>query len=264
MAARARAVLDAPAAWRCIDIISDLHLDADHPDTVSAWAHYLGHTPAQAVFILGDLFEVWVGDDALTLDPAGFEARCVDVLRTAATRCDLFFMCGNRDFLAGSGFAQASGVRLLDDPTLLQFAGHRWLLSHGDAMCLADTDYQQFRVQVRGALWQQDFLQHPLAQRRAMARALRQRSEAHKQQSATWVDLDTAEVTRALHAQAATTLIHGHTHQPADHVLPGGLRRIVLSDWDLQAQPPRGEILRIDGHAQHHRLTVPTPPAPGA
>ena len=105
MAARARPVLDAPAAWRCIDIISDLHLDAEHPDTVSAWAHYLTHTPAQAVFILGDLFEVWVGDDALTLDPAGFEARCVDVLRAAATRCDLFFMCGNGDFLAGSGFA---------------------------------------------------------------------------------------------------------------------------------------------------------------
>ena len=264
MAARAWPVLAAPAAWSCIDVISDLHLDAGQPETLLAWRHYLQHTPAEAVFILGDLFEVWVGDDAITLEPEGFEARCARILHKAAGRRTLYFMRGNRDFLAGDAFAQACGLTLLDDPTVLDFAGRRWLLSHGDAMCLADTDYQQFRAQVRSNAWQQSFLQQPLAQRRAIARGLRQRSEARKQQATDGVDLDAAEVCRVLHEAGATTLIHGHTHQPADHAMGAGLRRIVLSDWDMRADPARGEILRIGADAQPQRLGVYHSPAASA
>lgn len=264
MARRAWPVLAAPAAWRCIDFISDLHLDAEHPQTFLAWHHYLRHSPAQAVFILGDLFEVWVGDDAITQEPGGFEARCVRTLRKAAGQREVFFLHGNRDFLIGDAFAQACGLRLLEDPTVLHFAGHRWLLSHGDAMCLADTAYQAFRQQVRTTDWQRTFLAQPLAQRRAAARDLRARSETHKQQAQGWVDLDAAEVRRALQLADADTLIHGHTHQPADHTLDAGLRRIVLSDWDMHAQPPRGEILRIGVDGQHHRVGVHHPPAPPA
>ena len=261
---RAWSVLEAPAAWRCIDVISDLHLDADHPQTFLAWHHYLRHSPAQAVFILGDLFEVWVGDDAITLEPQGFEARCVRTLRKAANQRDIFFLHGNRDFLIGEAFAQSCGVHLLEDPTVLQFAGHRWLLSHGDAMCLADTAYQEFRSQVRSPDWQRPFLAQPLLQRRAAARDLRARSEMRKQQHQGWVDLDTAAVRQALELADADTLIHGHTHHPADHRLEPGLRRIVLSDWDMHAQPPRGEILRIDADGRHHRVGVHHPPAPPA
>ena len=261
MTTRAWPVLEAPAAWRCIDIISDLHLDPQHPETLLAWRHFLSHTPAQAVFILGDLFEVWVGDDAITEDPQGFEARCARILHTAAARTAIFFMRGNRDFLVGDAFAKASGLQLLDDPTLLQFAGQAWLLSHGDAQCLADTEYQQFRAQVRSPAWQQAFLAQPLAQRRDVARELRQRSEARKQLAGPWVDLDGAEVHRLLSETGADTLVHGHTHQPADHLLGNGLRRIVLSDWDMRATPPRGEVLRIGLDAVHQRLGVHHPPA---
>lgn len=264
MTQSARPVLEAPAAWRCVDLISDLHLDADHPQTFLAWHHYLRHSPAQAIFILGDLFEVWVGDDAIRLEPHGFEARCARTLRKAAGQRDIFLLHGNRDFLIGEVFAQACGLRLLDDPTVLQFAGRRWLLSHGDAMCLADTAYQEFRRQVRSAEWQRSFLAQPLEQRRAAARDLRERSEMRKQQNHGWVDLDAEAVAKALALAEADTLLHGHTHQPADHRLGSGLRRIVLSDWDMHAQPPRGEILRIDADGQHHRVGVHHPPAPPA
>lgn len=249
-------VLEAPAAWGSIDILSDLHLDAEHPHTLHAWQRYLQDTPAQAVFILGDLFEVWVGDDSFSADPQGFEAHCVDILRDAARQHSIHVLRGNRDFLIGDAFARACGLQLLEDPTVLQFAGQRWLLSHGDAMCLADTAYLQFRALVRGAAWQQRFLSQPLAARRAEARALRQRSESHKQQAAHWVDLDDAEVRRQLLQAQAGTLVHGHTHHPADHDLGDGLRRIVLSDWDQHAQPPRGEVLRIGRDGRHARMDV--------
>ena len=246
----------APARWRCIDFISDLHLHPELPETFLAWRHYLSHTPADAVFMLGDLFEVWVGDDAASHDPAGFEARCARTLRKSSTLRDVFFMHGNRDFLLGAEFAASCGMTLLDDPTILHFAGQAWLLSHGDALCLADTEYQQFRALVRGAEWQSEFLGQPLAQRRTTARQLRERSEARKAGYAPWVDVDDAEATRWLRAADAPTLIHGHTHHPADHVLGHSMQRVVLSDWDMRAAPARGQVLRIDAHAKMHRLGI--------
>ena len=243
--------LAAPSAWRCIDFISDLHLHADQPATFAAWQHYMGHTAAQAVFILGDLFEAWVGDDAIGAIAAessatdSFEDRCAQVLKRSAAQRDVFFMCGNRDFLVGEKFTRACAVQWLPDPTTLAFAGRRWLLSHGDALCLADTDYLQFRALVRSAPWQRDFLAQPLEQRKALARSLRARSEAHKRSHPVLADVDTDAAVSWLKTAACTTLIHGHTHRPADHHLGHNLQRIVLSDWDLETQPPRAQVLRI-------------------
>jgi len=253
------AELHAPAHWRVVDFISDLHLQASEAPTVQAWAHYLAHTRADAVFILGDLFEVWVGDDGLQGqdEDARFEQHCVEVLRAAAAQRDVHFMHGNRDFLFGPAAAGAAGLALLEDPTVLVFGGQRWLLSHGDALCLDDRDYLQFRAQVRTAAWQQTFLAQPLAERRALARGLRQQSEDRKQSGATYADVDAPLARDWLQAAAAAALIHGHTHKPADHTLGAGRHRHVLSDWDAAATPPRGEVLRLSieaGAVQVRRL----------
>ncbi|WP_137896739.1 UDP-2,3-diacylglucosamine diphosphatase [Ramlibacter sp. 2FC] len=248
------AELSAPAGWRTVDFISDLHLQASEPATFAAWRRYLAETPADALFILGDLFEVWVGDDAAT--PGSFEALGGDCLREASARCTLFFLHGNRDFLLGPAFAAQCRMRLLEDPTVLAFAGQRWLLSHGDALCLDDLDYQRFRAEVRSPNWQQDFLARPLAERQALARQMRARSEARKRSDATYADVDAALARQWLQAANATTLIHGHTHRPADHPLGEGLRRIVLSDWDAGAQPPRAQVLRLTPGADPQRLDL--------
>ena len=237
------AELIAPAAWRTVDFISDLHLHASEPETFAAWQRYLATTPADAVFMLGDLFEVWVGDDAA--DAPGFEADCLAVLRQAASRIALFFLHGNRDFLVGPQSMRAAGTTLLQDPVALDFLGRRWLLSHGDALCLEDTDYQKFRRQVRSPAWQQQVLAQPLEARLQLARKLRGESEARKRTEVTFADVDRTATRAWLEAAGARTLVHGHTHRPADHDLGDGLRRIVLSDWDLAAQPPRAEVLRL-------------------
>lgn len=236
--------LAAAPDWQQVDFISDLHVQADLPHTVSAWHRYLQGTPAQAVFILGDLFEVWVGDDAAV--PGSFEAACAHSLHEAARQRPLYFVHGNRDFLLGPAFARQAGLTLLPDPTVLSWQGQRLLLSHGDALCLADRPYMQFRQQVRQASWQAQFLAQPLSARLAQARALRAQSEARKQSAqGGYADADTALSLAWLQAAQAQTLIHGHTHRPQDHVLAPGLRRVVLSDWDGHAQPPRAQVLRL-------------------
>ena len=248
--------LTVPPAWQSVDFISDLHLHASEPETFLAWRDYMQQTRAQAVFILGDLFEVWVGDDAVTdarvrpSEDGNFEVACADILSRAAQRLDLFFMRGNRDFLVGEAFTRACGVRLLNDPCVLLFSGQSWLLSHGDALCLADTEYMQFRSVVRSPGWQQEFLAQPLTQRRAVARELRTRSEARKRTQTGWFDVDCAEAAAWLRASRTSCLIHGHTHHPADHALGVGLQRLVLSDWDLRAAAPRAQVLRLSTPAQ--------------
>jgi UDP-2,3-diacylglucosamine hydrolase len=244
------AELHAPPSWRTVDFISDLHLNADEPATFSAWQHYLQNTPADAVFILGDLFEVWAGDDVISADPPqgqadGFEYRCSCALREAASRLALFFMHGNRDFLVGQALMAFCHATLLDDPTVLGFAGQRWLLSHGDALCLDDVDYMRFRQLVRGSAWQDAFLAKPLAERQAIARELRRQSEALKQSVTGYADVDAAAARQWLTAASARTLIHGHTHKPAVHDLGNGFSRVVLSDWDVLARPPRADLLRL-------------------
>lgn len=255
----------APAHWRSIDFISDLHLQAGQPETFRAWQRYLASTPADAVFILGDLFEVWVGDDAAAAPtsadaPPGFELQCQHTLAQASEWLALYFMHGNRDFLLGAAFAQACGMTLLDDPTVLVFDAKRWLLSHGDALCLGDTDYQQFRAMVRSPDWQQAFLAKPLSERQSIARDLRSRSEARKASGARYADVDITTTLHWLDQAEATTLIHGHTHRPADHKLHSAAGsthdRRVLSDWDATATPPRLQVLRLERARAPQRITL--------
>ncbi|WP_295529796.1 UDP-2,3-diacylglucosamine diphosphatase [uncultured Pseudacidovorax sp.] len=232
----------APPQWGTVDLLSDLHLHPGEPETLQAWRSYLQTTPADALFILGDLFEVWVGDDA-ALEP-GFEADCADWLREAAKRRPIFFMAGNRDFLLGQAFAAQAGIQLLPDPLVLVLHGERWLLSHGDLLCLDDADYLAFRAQVRTAAWQDDFLARPLAERRALARHMRTQSESRKADPrAVWADVDAEAAVAWLRSARARTLVHGHTHKPGRHSLGGQLERLVLSDWDVAASPPRAQVL---------------------
>ncbi len=229
-------------AWQAIDFISDLHLCASMPRTFEAWAAHLAHTPADAVFLLGDLFEVWVGDDMASLP---FEQRCVDVLTEAASRKQLAFMAGNRDFLVGATLLRACGVMALPDPTVLQGWGQRVLLSHGDALCVDDGTYQAFRLEVRSPQWQADFLARPLSQRMAIAREIRRASASRPRfDSQADIDVDTAEAVRWMHTLGVAELVHGHTHRPGSQMLAPGFKRHVLSDWDLDTAQ-RAEVLRL-------------------
>jgi UDP-2,3-diacylglucosamine hydrolase len=239
--------LTAPPAWRCIEFISDLHLAEDTPRGLEAWREYLLGTRADAIFILGDLFEAWVGDDARF---EGFEAGATAVLREAAARRPIGFMVGNRDFLLGAEMLADCGVRALSDPTVLAAFGQRTLLAHGDAWCIADTEYQQFRRMVRNPAWQAQVLGLPLAERRARARSMRSESERKAaEHQGGYADVDHPIAIAQLNAARATTLVHGHTHRPATETLAPGLVRHVLSDWDLDhaehaARAPRAEVLR--------------------
>lgn len=236
--------LPVPAHWLRIDFISDLHLQPSEPATFRAWADYIAGTRADALFILGDLFEVWIGDDVLD-EHSSFESECTRLLHAASVHRPVFFLHGNRDFLLGTRAAQACGMTLLSDPTVLICPVSRWLLSHGDALCLGDGEYQKFRSQVRTSAWQQAFLSKPLSERRLLAQHLRAESESRKRSGAIYADVDADEAGHWLRAADAQELIHGHTHQPADHRLPTGEFRRVLSDWDVLAQPARMEVLRL-------------------
>jgi len=234
--------LTAPARWQQVDLLSDLHLGPDTPGTLARLEKHLAETPAQAVLLLGDIFEVWVGDDARH-EP--FESSVVKLLREASQHLDLFFMHGNRDFLVGADMLAACGMTALPDPTVLEAFGQRWLLVHGDEQCLDDTAYQAFRQQVRSPEWQAQLLAQPLQARQALARQMREASKAAQAAQLMATDLD-AQACRALLREArATTMIHGHTHRPAEHDLGERLRRVVLSDWDFDATPSRGDVIRL-------------------
>ncbi len=231
------------SAWQHLTFISDLHLQASQQTTFQVWRQAMQSLQTNALFILGDLFEVWVGDDILEAPEGDFERQCCAVLRLMADRCPVYWLVGNRDFLWGVKAAQESGMQTLQDPCVVQTKQGRWLLSHGDALCIADTAYQAFRQQVRASQWQSDFLSKPLAQRLQIARELRTQSQALKQTQTVWIDVDNAAALASLQQYGASTLIHGHTHQPALHTLSATHQRLVLSDWDASATPARAEWL---------------------
>ena len=237
------AELTAGPDWQAVDFISDLHLQASEPATFDAWQRYMQATPADAVFILGDLFEVWVGDDVLQGE--GFERQSAKVIKQTAQRIPVFFMHGNRDFLVGNELMAACNATLMADPTVLIFNNKRWLLSHADALCTGDAAYMQFRQQVRSPAWQQNFLAMSLAERQSIARGLRKKSEALKASNTDYADVDASAARQWLQSANAHTLIHGHTHKPAAHDLGDGLQRVVLSDWDAAALPARAQVLRL-------------------
>lgn len=240
--------LHALPSWRTLEFISDVHLAAEEAPTAEGWLQYLAGCQADALFILGDLFEVWVGDDQLDA-PSPFLSRCVQALQSLSRRCAVHLMHGNRDFLVGDRLAQASGARLLDDPTVLVLGAERVLLSHGDALCLDDAAYLAFREQVRSPAWQQAFLRRPLAEREALARQLRAQSQQEQAQRHArgqgYADVDDGLALAWLQRHQARLLVHGHTHRPGRHTLAEGHAREVLSDWDLHARPPRAQVLRM-------------------
>jgi UDP-2,3-diacylglucosamine hydrolase len=232
----------APTRWVSVDFISDLHLCEGMPRTFAAFADHLRNTSADAVFLLGDLFEIWVGDDARSRP---FEARCVDALAEAASRRMLGLMVGNRDFLMGSAMLRACGALALPDPTVLTAWGQRVLLSHGDALCLEDLPYQAFRSEVRSPNWQQAFLCRPLEERLNLAAQMRRASEERRRFDGDAAgDVDTSEAVRWMHAMGTAELVHGHTHRPGSNTLAPGYKRHVLSDWDLDTAQ-RAEVLRL-------------------
>ena len=258
--ARSTATLEVPGGWAAIDLLSDLHLAESTPGVFAAWAAHLRHTDADAVFILGDLFEVWIGDD---MAERGFEARCVEVLSAAATERTIAFMPGNRDFLVGDAMLEASGVRRLADPTLVVGFDQRVLLSHGDALCVDDVAYQRFRSVVRSPFVQRAFGALPLAARSAIGRSLRRRSARRPpREHGGFVDVDDDTALAWMRDAGAATLVHGHTHAPASHDLAPGAVRHVLSDWELDgSSAPRAEILRWDatGFTRIAPMTAPRP-----
>jgi UDP-2,3-diacylglucosamine hydrolase len=240
----------AEPGWRTVDFVSDLHLAAWTPRTLDAFARYLRETPADAVFILGDLFEVWIGDDART--PGSFAQRAGEALQEGAARRTMAFMAGNRDFLVGGAMLRDCGLVALADPTLLDAWGERLLLTHGDALCLDDTDYQAFRAQVRTPAWRDAFLARPLAERERIARTMRDASSQAQRAKAGYADIDSAAAASWLHAAGATTLVHGHTHRPSQDEIAPGMQRWVLGDWDCDTSPGRAQVLRLtrDGLAR--------------
>jgi UDP-2,3-diacylglucosamine hydrolase len=224
--------------------VSDLHLDAAYPTAIDQFEALLRGPArgAEALYILGDLFEDWVGDD--DDDPA--RERVCQALRACAdggTEC--FVMHGNRDFLLGTGFCARTHCRLLGDAVVLDLYGEKILLTHGDLLCTADLSYQRLRSVVRSKHWQQRFLRLSLATRRTLAAAARAGSRAHTGSAAASIlDFDEAAVQAAMQACAVTTLVHGHTHRPATHelLLQGRpAQRIVLGAWYEQ-----GSVLRWD------------------
>jgi UDP-2,3-diacylglucosamine hydrolase len=243
------AELPAQPRWRKIDFIADLHLKAEEEETFRAWKHYMLNTCADAVFILGDLFEVWVGDDCVT--PGSFEARCGEVLQAAGAVRDVYFLVGNRDFLVGHDFLQRHKIKPLADPTLLSLRpGQRYLLTHGDQLCTGDAPYQQFRAQVRNEVWQSAFLARPLAERQNMAHQMRTRSEQHQAASGIRADVDMPLARQWLAQAEAAFLIHGHTHRPGINELSPDaasplLTVVALSDWHIAGPQHRAAVLRL-------------------
>ena len=235
----------APQTWRAIDFLSDLHLAQNTPLTFDALASHLAHTAADAVFILGDLFEAWIGDE---MAERGFEQRCFGMLKEAASRLTVGLMAGNRDFLIGDALLSGNTVVRLADPSVISAFGMRVMLSHGDALCLNDVAYQRYRRLVRRKGLQKAFLSLPFGLRRSVGQAMRRRSGPTPRSHVSGrnaLDLDAAASLCWLRRADAQAFVHGHTHVPATHALAPGVARHVLSDWDLDDKhTPRAEVLR--------------------
>lgn len=222
--------------------ISDLHLSDERPEVTASFLRFLAQdaAKARALYILGDLFEVWLGDDAI-LPPY---KKVLSGIHTLTERgVPVYLMHGNRDFLIGEAFARQTGCRLLPDPTVIDLDGTRILLMHGDTLCTDDEEYQRFRSQVRNPETQRQFLSLPIDERITVARNYRNESrERNRYKSEEIMDVNSAAVLEAMRNHGVHTLIHGHTHRPAIHDFTlddHAAQRIVLGDWYDQ-----GSILR--------------------
>ena len=225
-------------------VVSDIHLDAARPETAARFEEFLATeaSGARALYVLGDLFEAWVGDD----DPDPHRRAAVRALGALSARgTALYFMHGNRDFLLGERFCRDTGGTLLVDPTLVERHGRRVLLTHGDALCTDDAPYQRLRALVRDPAWQRQFLKLRLGARQLLAREARAGSQAHTAaQQPMLMDVNDDAVADLFRRAGVETIVHGHTHRPGvyRHEVDGRLRtRIVTGDWYAQ-----GSVLRWD------------------
>lgn len=212
--------------------ISDLHLSHHNPKVVDGFLRFLDEKAAKAdqLYILGDFFDAWIGDD----DDDNLYIQIKAALKKFSLHTPTFFIRGNRDFLIGSQFAEETGIQLLDDITTIHLNGVQAAIMHGDTLCTEDTEYLHFRTMVRSPQWQQQVLGLPLPQRRQMAADLRSKSSSLNAIKAEDImDVTQAEVDRVMDEQAVTLLIHGHTHRPMKHSIPSNptKERIVLGDW---------------------------------
>ena len=225
--------------------ISDLHLQPSQPHTCAAFFAFLQERAmaARELYLLGDLFEYWAGDDDLS-DP--FHQHIVQAIRAVSDAgVAVYWIAGNRDFLVGPAFADAAGLRLLAEPHVADIGGQRITLVHGDAQCTGDINYMAFRAQVRDPAWQAQFLALPLAQRKGIIAGMREGSRAaHTTKSYELMDVAPAAVDALFADSASEIIIHGHTHRPALH-LNGAKRRYVLPDWEPDTEPPRGGWIAV-------------------
>lgn len=228
--------------------ISDLHLEQGRQDLTLAFESFLADACADAdeLYILGDLFEVWLGDD----DDSAFNQRIIADL--AGLSCRLFLMHGNRDFLLGELFCRMTGASLLPDPSVITVGTQQVLLMHGDSLCTRDLEYMKARTQLRSSDFQAEFLSKTLAQRRTVARQIRGESKAHTESAEMAImDVTPAEVVSAMQNAGVNILVHGHTHRPKAHELflgeaPG--LRYVLGDW----RPETYYLQALDGKLSLH------------
>ncbi|MBC3933507.1 UDP-2,3-diacylglucosamine diphosphatase [Undibacterium curvum] len=236
--------------------VSDVHLTPALPQTTASLLQLFTHRTrfAKQVYLLGDMFEYWVGDDDLS-DP--YHLAVADALKALTVAgIQVFWIAGNRDFLLGDAFAAYTGMQLLSDPCEVHIAGQHIILTHGDALCTDDLAYMQFRSMVRQPAWQAQFLSQPLEQRKQIVQGMRAQSRMQQAEKTSEImDVNLGAVD-ALFAQfKAPTLIHGHTHRPALH--SDGLRqRIVLPDWDCDNDQARGGWLEIDAAGVFTRCTL--------
>ncbi len=214
-------------------IIGDLHLSPNRPDITQAFSRFLNTEidGADALYIVGDLFEAWIGDD----DLSDFSTAIAAMLKRASERVPIFFCHGNRDFLLGPRFAQRCGMTLLPEPEVLELYGKTTLILHGDSLCTEDREYQKFR-RLRNRPWFRVLvLSLPLSLRRGLARRARARSKMETQmKDASIMDVSPKAVDTLMEKYGACRLIHGHTHRPAIHDLPQCRQRLVVGDWYTQ------------------------------
>jgi UDP-2,3-diacylglucosamine hydrolase len=231
--------------------VSDVHLQEGMPRTTGAFLGFLhSHARyAERLYILGDLFEYWAGDDDIGLP---YHQRIIDALRAVSNaKVEIFWIAGNRDFLVGQEFANVTGLTLLPDPSVVELAGIRIVLAHGDAQCTDDHDYMKFRAQVRQPEWQRQFLAMPLAQRKGIIEGLRTGSrEAQRGKAYDIMDVNASAIHELFAATTATIMIHGHTHRPGCHRYVGSQARYVLPDWDYDGQSPRGGWLALNERSE--------------
>ena len=237
-------------------LVSDLHLQPARPVLTEAFLRFLDQHAlgAKQLYLLGDIFEYWLGDDAMS-EP--FNQQIVSALRRVSDAgVQLFWIAGNRDFLVGEQFAAAAGLTLLPETSVIDAYGQRIVLLHGDAQCTQDVKYMAFRAQARQPAWQQQLLSLPLEQRRQIAAGMREQSKAgHAEKSYEIMDVTPEAIAEVFQQTGTSIMIHGHTHRPALHEV-AGTRRYVLPDWEPEATPPRGGWISIaeSGAITRHAL----------